>query len=52
MKRLKNIDLAIYFTKVNLPFPTHIRLELIVKRVWAGVVKVWMTYREMIRDAM
>ena len=28
MEKLKKIDLATYVTKVDLPFPSHIRLEL------------------------
>ena len=28
MERLKRIDLATYVTKIDLPFPSHIRLGL------------------------
>ena len=33
------IDLDTHVTKVDLPFLSHIHLELRDKRAWAGVVK-------------
>ena len=46
------IDLDTHVTKVDLPFLSHIHLELRDKRAWAGVVKWWVTYREVIRDTV